>query len=365
MSEIRPPRRGAGGAVGYAVVVGVAAFFGLSMVQPLLDHAPPAITAEPAAEPAVEPVVESSVPSGRRPGVADIDTELGYRDGRAAGTGIVLTDSGTVLTNNHVISGATRIRVTDTDNGRAYTARVVGYSKSADVAVLQLQNAKKLRPAKLGDSSKVAAGDPVTAVGNAGGKGGAPTAVTGTVIAIEQSIIATDQSDGSTERLDGLIRISAPIQPGDSGGPLLDAAGRVIGIDTAASFAYHKRLASSEGYSIPISRAMPIVHQIVRGTASPTVHIGRTALLGVQVAASHPGQGAAVADVLPGTPAQSAGLLPGSVIDSLDGQIVDSAEKLTGLLLLHHPDDTVRLGWMDTLGRHRMANIRLADGPAQ
>jgi S1-C subfamily serine protease len=358
MSEIPPPRRRAGGAVGYAVGLGIAAVLGLSAVQPLLSHDPPAVTAEP--------LVKSTVPSGRRPGVANIDTELGFRDARAAGSGIVLDGTGTVLTNNHVIQGATRIKVTDTDNGRTYSARVVGYSRTADIAVLKLQNATKLKAARLGDSSKVIQGDLVTAVGNAGGKGGDPTVVTGTVMGVEESIIATDQSDGSTERLSGLIRTSAPIQPGDSGGPLLDTEGRVIGIDTAASLGYHMKLGTGEGYSIPISRAMPIVRQIIKGTTSPDVHIGRTALLGVQVqVSSATGQGAAVTKVFPSTPAESAGLLPGAVVDSLDGQSVDSPGKLTGLLLRHHPDDTVRLGWMDGFGRHHMANVRLVDGPAQ
>ncbi|MGI8330942.1 S1C family serine protease [Actinomadura scrupuli] len=358
MSDIPPPRRGVGGAVGYAVGLGIAAILGLSAVQPLVTGNPPAVTAEP--------LVQSTVPSGRRPGVANIDTVLGFRNARAAGTGIVLDATGTVLTNNHVIQGATRIKVTDTDNGRSYSARVLGYSRTADIAVLRLRNATKLKPARLGDSSKVGQGDVVTAVGNAGGRGGPPTVVTGTVMGMNESIIATDQSDGSTERLSGLIRTSAPIQPGDSGGPLLDTAGRVIGIDTAASYGYHMKLGTGEGYSIPINRAMPVIRQILKGTASPDVHIGRTALLGVQVQASTAtGRGAAVTRVFPRTPAASAGLLPGAVIDSVDGESVDSPGKLTGLLLRHHPDDTVRIGWMDALGRHHMANVRLAEGPAQ
>jgi S1-C subfamily serine protease len=359
MSEIPPPRRGAGGTVGSVVLLAIAAVLGVTLVRPSLSNNDPG--------PTVEPAAKSTIPSGRRPGVVNIDTELGFRNARAAGTGIVLTDSGTVLTNNHVIQGATLIRVSDTDNGRTYSARVVGYAKSADIAVLRLQNATKLQTAALGDSSKVTEGDPVTAVGNAGGKGGTPTVVTGTVIAVDQSIIARDQSDGSSERLTGLIRTSAPIQPGDSGGPLLDAEGKVIGIDTAASTGFQMRLGTGEGYAIPIGRAMPIARQIVSGTASAAVHIGPTALLGVQVQTSSnaAGQGAAVTQVFPGTPAESAGLLPGSVLESLDGQIVDSAAKLTELLLLHHPNDTVRLGWTDTLGQQHTANVRLANGPAQ
>lgn len=362
-----PPRGWRG--VLLTLVVIIFATLGITLGRPLYSDSTPVTSAG-------APVVSTNtVPSGRRPGVVDIDTELGYRNARAAGTGIVLTPSGTVLTNNHVIAGATRISVTDTDNGRVYPARVVGYAKTNDIAVLQLQGASRLPVAAIGDSSKVTQGDVVTAVGNAGGKGGPPSVVTGTVTGLGLPITATDQSDGSSERLTGLIQTSAPIKPGDSGGPLLNTSGQVIGIDTAATVGYHLQpdgnpSSGGQGYAIPTAQALPIVRQIESGKASRTVHIGRTAMLGVQVrTAGGPidatGGGATVAGVFPGTPAEAAGLLPGSVINSLDGQTIDSAGALTEALLGHHPDDTVQLGWVDSFGQQHTAAVRLAAGPAQ
>ena len=169
------------------------------------------------------------------PGLVDVVSTLGDEQATAAGTGIVLTSNGEILTNNHVIDGATSIKVTDVGNGRTYTAKVVGYDASQDVAVIQLQNASGLTVASLGDSSTVQTGDSVTALGNAGGKGGTPSVASGTVTALNQSITASDEGSGNSEQLTGLIETNADIQPGDSGGSLVNAYGQVIGMDTAAS----------------------------------------------------------------------------------------------------------------------------------
>ncbi len=359
-----PPRRSGGS--GFLIVVFVVIFAAMAFaVGRVLLHTG---AADPRPTVSGGPVGDTNTqPSGRQPGVVDVDTILGFRSAQAAGTGIVLNSTGTILTNNHVIAGATTIRVTDTDNGRTYKARVVGYAKSNDVAVLRLVNAHGLKVAALGDSSKVAQGDVVTAVGNAGGKGGDPTVVTGSVTGLGQSIVAKDESDGTSENLKGLIQTSAPIQPGDSGGPLLNTKGQVIGMDTAASAGFQLQRNQDQqarGFAIPINQAMPIVRKIEAGTASSTVHIGRTALLGVQVRSTGKG-GAQVSSIFQGTPADSAGIDPGSEITSLDGQPVDSANTLTELLLRYHPGDTVRLGWTDPTGGSRAASIRLADGPPQ
>jgi S1-C subfamily serine protease len=169
------------------------------------------------------------------PGLVDIVSNLGYQNAEAAGTGQVMTSSGEVLTNNHVIDGATSIKATDIGNGRTYTAKVVGYDQTDDVAVLQLQGASGLATVSFGDSSQVTVGQNVVALGNAEGKGGTPAVATGTVTALNQSITAGDEGSGSSENLTGMIETNAPIQPGDSGGPLVNSAGQVIGIDTAAS----------------------------------------------------------------------------------------------------------------------------------
>jgi len=360
-----PPRRSGGG---FLIVVFVVIFAAMAFVVGRTLLHPGGGGGQSAASGA--PVGDTNTqPSGRRPGVVDVDTVLGLRNAQAAGTGIVLTSTGIVLTNNHVIAGATAIRVTDTDNGRTYKARVVGYAKSSDVAVLRLQNASGLKTAALGDSSRVAEGDVVTAVGNAGGKGGAPTVVSGTVTGLNQSIVARDESDGSSENLKGLIQTSAPIQPGDSGGPLLNTKGQVIGMDTAASAGFQLQRnggqQAARGFAIPVGQALPIARQIEAGQASSTIHVGRTALLGVQVRSTSGQGGAPVASIFQGSPAESSGIRSGDRITSVDGRAVGSANALTELLLRYHPGDTIRLGWTDAAGTARSASIRLADGPPQ
>jgi S1-C subfamily serine protease len=222
----------------------------------------------------------------------------------AAGTGVVLTSSGEVLTNNHVIAGATTIRVTVPNTRHTYIARVVGYDTTADVAVLQLQKASNLKTVTVGNASNLTVGARVTAVGNAGGTG-TLTSSRGTVTGLNQSITVRDDSEVA-ERLTGLIETNATLQPGDSEGPLLNSAGRVVGIDTAASSGSSFALSdSSDGYAIPIGKATAIAKQIVSGKSSATVHIDGTAFLGVEIGngMSFAGPGVTIAGVVPNGPA--------------------------------------------------------------
>ena len=218
-------------------------------------------------------------------GVVVVNTKLGYQSGAAAGTGIVLTSSGEVLTNNHVIQGATTVTVVVPGTTHHYSGKVVGYDVSADVAVLQLSGASNLKTASLGDSSKVTTGQAVKALGNAGGTG-TLTAASGTVTGLGKSITVSDDQGGS-EQLAGLIETNAALQPGDSGGPLLNSNGQVIGMDTAASTSFAFRAAgASDSYAIPINTALTVAKQIESGKASTAVHIGPTAFLGVEIAAA-------------------------------------------------------------------------------
>ena len=169
------------------------------------------------------------------PGLVDINTTLKAENEEAAGTGQVLTSNGEVLTNNHVIEGATTISVTDIGNGKTYSATVVGYDRTEDVAVIQLKNASGLKTVSIGNSSDVAKGEGVVGIGNAGGVGGTPSVAGGSVTALGQSITASDAGDGTSEKLTNLIQTNCDIQPGDSGGPLVNASGKVVGMDTAAS----------------------------------------------------------------------------------------------------------------------------------
>ena len=223
------------------------------------------------------------------PGLVDINTTLGYQQEQAAGTGIVLSSNGVILTNNHVIDGATSISVTDIGNDKTYTASVVGYDRTKDIAVLQLHNASGLQTATLGNSSNASVGEDVVGIGNAGGTGGTPSAVGGTVTALNQSITASDDGDGTSEQLSGLIETNADIQPGDSGGSLVNTSGDVLGMDTAASagtsFEYNGESSGTQGFAIPIDTALSMAKTIEAGSGSSTVHIGETAFLGVEISA--------------------------------------------------------------------------------
>jgi S1-C subfamily serine protease len=302
---------------------------------------------------------------GTGSGAVVIETNLAYQGAAAAGTGIVLSASGKILTNNHVIRGATTINVVVPGTGRTYKATVAGYDVSHDIAVLHVEGASGLKTAALGDSSTVTVGDAVTALGNAGGTGSL-TRASGTVTRLDAAITANDDSGGS-ETLTGLIETNANVQPGDSGGPLLDADGRVVGVDTAASstgggYAAYSR--TTAGYAVPIDTALEIVDQIESGDASSTVHVGGTAFLGVTLQTS-PYGGAAIADVVSGGAADDAGLAPGDTITAIDGQSVSSPSDVSTALLAKHPGATVTVGYTSPDGTSATVTVTLASGPAQ
>jgi S1-C subfamily serine protease len=299
-------------------------------------------------------------------GVVVIATNLAYQSASAAGTGIVLTSSGEILTNNHVIAGATTIRVAVPKTTHTYTARVVGYSTTADVAVLQLQKASNLKTGKTGSASNLKLGARVTAVGNAGGTG-TLTSSRGTVTGLNKTITVQDDN-GATEQLTGLLETNATLQPGDSGGPLLNSASRVVGIDTAASSSSpFAASASSDGYAIPIGKATKIAKQIVSGKSSATVHIGATAFMGVQLgnSPSFAGQGATIVGLVPGGPAAAAGLVPGDVITAVAGRAVSGPSDIEPIILAHKPADKVTVTYTDASGQSQTATITLATGPPQ
>jgi S1-C subfamily serine protease len=315
------------------------------------------------------------------PAVVNIVSTDGDQGATSAGTGIVLTSNGEVLTNNHVIRGATSIKATDVGNGRTYTAKVVGYDASDDIAVLQLQNASGLTTASVGDSSTVQPGDAVTALGNAGGKGGTPSVASGTVTALNQSITASDEGSGVSEKLTGLIQTNADIQPGDSGGPLANSHGEVIGIDTAASTGFQFQSQSQSGqeqaYAIPINQALSIARQIEAGHTSSTVHIGATAFLGIATSGSSSGgdfggfggfggdgTGVTIAGTVSGSPAASAGLTAGDTVTSVGGQTVSSATDVQQVLIKYHPGDKISISWQDQSGQSHTTTVTLANGPA-
>jgi len=305
-------------------------------------------------------------------GVVVIDTNLGYQSASAAGTGMVLTSSGEVLTNNHVIAGATKIKVVLPGTGRSYTARVVGYDVKRDVAVLQLQDASNLKTVAI-RTAALTVGTKVTALGNAGGTGRF-TSSTGAVTGLGRSISVQDDSGGS-EQLSGMIETNATLQPGDSGGPLLDSAGRVVGMDTAGSTGNYSRFAASaesDGFAIPIATALSIAKQIEAGTASAAVHIGATGFLGVGVSAAQANpfgfadvSGLTVANVVSGGAADAAGLTEGDVISSVGGTAVNTQSELQAVILAHKPGDKLTVDFTDQYGQSGAATVTLASGPPQ
>ena len=304
----------------------------------------------------------STRPAPLGTGVVVIDTNLAYQDGRAAGTGMVLTSSGVVLTNNHVIRDATAIRVVVPATGRSFTAKVVGYDASDDVAVLQAGGASNLKTIPLGDSASLDAGQFVKAIGNAGGTGSL-RAASGTVTGVDRAITVGDDQGGS-ESLTGMIETNAAVQPGDSGGPLMNAAGQVVGMDTAASPGNGvEPAATSDAYAIPINRAVSIALQIMRGDASATIHVGETAFLGVEVEESSYGSGAVITSVVPGSPAAAAGLAPGDLITSVGGRAVSSPAGLTTIMMTQKPGAPISATYLDQEGATQTANLALASGP--
>ncbi|WP_317230024.1 trypsin-like peptidase domain-containing protein, partial [Clavibacter sp. MX14-G9D] len=292
-------------------------------------------------------------------GVVTIDSALTYENAAGAGTGIILSSDGTILTNNHVVSGATSIRVTVESTGKAYVAEVVGTDATNDVAVLQLEGASGLTPAVI-DTDGVTVGEAVTGVGNAGGTG-TLTAAAGKVTALGQTITTQSEGTAAGETLTDLIQTDAPIVSGDSGGPLVDAENEVVGIDTAAS----SGSAQIAGFAIPIDTALSIAKQIESGVESGTVQIGYPAFLGVLLAnGAGTVAGAPVQGVVEGSGAAQAGLAQGDVVTSVDGKAVASAAELSAAIAAHEPGDQVALGWTTAAGATQTGTVTLTEGPA-
>lgn len=320
--------------------------FGGGFIQP--DQSQSGAAAEAAATDATE---------NQETGLVYINTSVDYGTAEAAGTGMILTSDGEILTNHHVIEGATSIKVQVVTTGQTYTASVIGYDATHDVAVLKLKNASGLTPVTTDTSSTVAAGDAVTGVGNANGDGGAASASAGTVLGLNESITVGDESGGPVSRLTGLIEIDADIIAGDSGGALYDSDGEVIGMNTAAS----NGSANVTGYAIPINQALSIAGQITSGTQTGDVQIGNRGYLGVEL--SPQVTGALVAGVVSGSAADNAGVTAGSTITSFNGASIMSAQGLSEAVSGLKQGDRVTVAWTDASGQAHNATVALGTGP--
>ena len=317
------------------------------------------------------------------PAVVDITSTLSptLHAGQAAGTGMVVTPSGEVLTNNHVIDQAVSITGQIDGRGPRYNAKVIGTDPTSDVALIQLEGVSGLKTVSFGDSSSVSIGEAVVAIGNALDLPGQPKVTVGKITGTNQPIIAQDSGTSLCESLSGMLQTDAKLEPGNSGGPLVNASGQVIGMNTAAasnsSSGGFSPSGSKVGFAIPIAKAIAVVTEMRQGDSSASVHIGPSPLLGVLVIGVN-GQGngsacsnsadsgglgalglgptapvssgALVVTVENGTPAQGAGIQDGDAITSFDGQSVSTPEALTGLVQAERPGDEVEVGWVDIGG---------------
>jgi S1-C subfamily serine protease len=283
-----------------------------------------------------------------------------------AGTGMILTSSGEVLTNNHVVRGATSIRVAVSGRG-TYPATVVGVDPTDDVALVQIQGVSGLPVVTTGDASSLRVGQELVAIGNALGQGGTSTTV-GTVTGLDKTITANDEQ-GSSERLHGMIQTDASISPGDSGGAVVNADGQVVGMITAGARNGPFPTTSRVGFAITTDSALKVIDAIRSGQSSSSILIGPRGFLGVEITTAPAGTasgapaGALVAAALPGTPAARAGIGQNDIITSIDDSTISSPGTLGTVLHQHRPGDVVRVTWVDSSGSHS-SSVSLIVGPA-
>src|ERR1017187_5277115 len=392
-----PPRRRGARTLVYVVVAALAAGIGAGTVLALNHGSTSAANSGISSQQIPSPtggsagngtttINESFVASKVEPGLVDINSTLKYQDGTAAGTGMVLSSTGLVLTNNHVVDGSTHLSATLVASGRSYTAEVVGTDITDDVALLKLVGASGLKTVQVGNSTKAVLGTAVAALGNAGGTGGSPTVTVGTITALDRTITASDQGSSNTETLHGMLQTNAPIAAGDSGGALADSAGQVIGMNTAANSQNIGAQGTDQGFAIPINTALAVARDIAAGKSNSKIQIGLSGFIGVGVGSitsatclnSSNGiggagagytppvnSGALVCQVFAGTPAASAGMTAGDVITGVNGQAVTSEGSLTTIMSKFRSGSTISLTWVGINGQKHTSSITLIQGPAK
>ena len=284
--------------------------------------------------------------------------------GQSAGTGMVLSADGYVLTNYHVVQSSTQLQVEVASTRKTYTATVIGHDASRDVALLKLSDASGLDVVKI-DGDGLSAGQTVTAIGNSEGQGYL-SAASGKVTDLDVSITVSNESSASgKEYLADVIKTTAGAVPGDSGGPLVDDQGEVVGMTTAGEQSRSGPTTSSttvSSYAVPIGRALDIVQQIQKGDESGTVKVGPNAYLGVSVRTQADGS-ILIASVVQGGPADDAGLSRGDTITSIGDADVTSHAALSAALAEREPGDKVTVGWTDAQGQTHTEQVTLGSSP--
>jgi S1-C subfamily serine protease len=262
-----------------------------------------------------------------QPQVVQIQTDTGL------GSGVIFDAKGNIVTNAHVVSGASRLAVTLAD-GRRFDARLVGAYVPDDLAVVDIGSGHGISPARFADSSKLAVGEIVLAEGN---PLGLQSSVTDGII----SALGRNVSEGQGVVLPSAIQTSAPINPGNSGGALIDLDGEVVGIPTlAAGNSQTGGVASGIGFAIPSNTVTDIAAQIIRYGRVVNSH---RAAIGASIASSSTQPGALIVAVQPGGPASNAGISAGDLIERIDGSPVAGAGALGEALAAHRPGDKITL----------------------
>ncbi|MBO9554610.1 trypsin-like peptidase domain-containing protein [Cellulomonas sp.] len=258
---------------------------------------------------------------------AVVAIEVTTDQGGAQGSGVIIDDHGHVVTNNHVVAGAQGdVQVTLTD-GRLFKATVVGTDPTTDLAVIKLTDPPSdLKPAALGDSAKVVVGQPVMAVGNPLGL--ANTVTTGIVSAVDRPVSTTGENGGEAT-VTNAIQIDAAVNPGNSGGPLFDAQGRVIGINSSIATLSQQSGSIGLGFAIPVDLVKNIASQLVDDGSAEHAFLGVSLTDGTATADGVTRRGAVVQEVTDGSPAAKAGVQADDVIVAIDGKPVGGAESLT------------------------------------
>jgi putative serine protease PepD len=260
-----------------------------------------------------------------------VDISITQPGGGAEGSGWVYDTKGDIVTNEHVVSGATSITVT-LWNGKSFKAHLVGHDSSTDLAVVRISApSPTLTPLALGNSDGAQVGDPVVAIGSPFGL--SETVTSGIVSALGRSIDAPNNFT-----IPNAIQTDAPINHGNSGGPLLNASGQVIGVN--AQIQSQSGGSEGVGFAIPSNTVRSIVSQIVAGKT--VAH----AYFGVQVRDSSSPLGADLAQVLPGTPAARAGLKSGDVVVKLDGKTIEGANDISSVIDGKKPGDSMKVTYV-------------------
>lgn len=313
------------------------------------------------------PVAEAVEPSV-------VAISVSSRVGGAEGSGVILDTAGRVLTNDHVVSGVGRsgeLTVTLSD-GRSYPATVVGTDPSTDLAVIIMKNADKLTPATLGDSDAVKVGSPVMAVGNPLGLAG--TVTTGIVSALDRPVTTTNDTARASASGDGgvvvtnAIQTDAAVNPGNSGGALVDATGRVIGIPSSIASLGAQGPGSAAGsiglgFSIPINEAKSIADQLIAGGTAEHPFLGVSLKDGAVKEGAATRNAAVVAAVSPGTPAAAAGLRVGDAVTAVDGERTNGSESLVAQVRERSVGSKVELTVVRD-GQAEQVSVTLAKRPA-